>query len=626
MRFIGAFYALYICALCRCVDPLGSLEDNIALDLLNEDPVRIKVDRGVVDDIPYDSFFLENGKMFGELTEGQVTIWKAGQDERCTAINLYHKDNVELISMHVNGDSGSRLVCFEKVDGEWKELPESDFERTLDGLKGKSQDEEGELKISSKSPLTVDISDPDESTTTVTESASERAEHKSYTAKDGLEITSVTDGQNVIWEAGDGERCAYVRISVTDGKKVLSMYLVRSAKTAIKCFEKKDEEWVCVTDKEFNWKPDDVENEPSEPFVPGIVTEVPSLPETKDTKTILDVSKPDKEHVKIIPSYAEGIMYITYSPNKGRRITSVSDNNLEIWRAGSDETIKFVKSSIRDELELLSIYLRNGKIMEHKCFENVNGQWNEIDDDRFDEIHESMKTKHPTIVDDVDKTEELEDDEEESTKLQREHEFYDPDRYDSLEEILSEEHVTDTGNLRAEAADVFSGDSSDEDEDSPAQPAKDESNSVPPEILRIGQAIFEISGKKPKDLTKPIELNFDNVDSNIGVHEGTLNNFQHKLYIPKNGHFISKIIDEGRVIDVGDGKCVLTYVYHRPEPVLSLLVFESNGHEAHKFMVKDCEWKEPDADMKKTLETEGEGFVQALVDAVQSAVGKDALQ
>ncbi|EKX73523.1 hypothetical protein BEWA_035590 [Theileria equi strain WA] len=140
MRVILLFSWLYILGISHCILPFG--DSTLTLDLsrfnsLRSQPNRggVQTDDGVVQGIPYKSFFLNNGKSFGELTEGRVTIWEAGQDEKCTAVNLYYKESVELLSIYVRGSHGSRLVCFEKVGRTWKSISENKLEARLEELR-----------------------------------------------------------------------------------------------------------------------------------------------------------------------------------------------------------------------------------------------------------------------------------------------------------------------------------------------------------------------------------------------------------------------------------------------------------------------------------------------------------
>lgn len=405
MRFAVALYIFYIHIGCECVNPLGYSEDKITLDLARFDLENghiegTEVDKGTVQGIPYISFFSSNGRSFGELLDGGEALWRDSGDDTCTVINIYSKDGVKLLNLYTKTEGSSRLICFKK-DGEekngyeWRPIKEDEFDKELEKLKEPASNYGNSVAHSMTSPLfiTLDLSSPNSSSIDTNTREFNGIVTRVYFPKGGYYINSVTEGESALWRAMDNERCTYVGSFVSAIRELVSIYTIHNRSPTIKFFEKRDGEWVGATEKEFGWKLDDMNKEPSIVCYKRHTDEISSILQQKNVSNILDISKPDKELVRISLREIENVLNVTYNPKKNKVITSVFDSEHELWSIKDpDINITFIKRIVRDNIEALSIYFRNAKKLGHKSFEKKNGEWNEIDDDKFDELHQLMKT------------------------------------------------------------------------------------------------------------------------------------------------------------------------------------------------------------------------------------------
>ncbi|AFZ80781.1 hypothetical protein BEWA_001880 [Theileria equi strain WA] len=93
--------------------------DDAVFDLSSPDPSFVRDYESTVDGVVYQSFF-SNGLFFNKVVDGGVTLWEAEGEEKCSVLFTSVGDRTRVIlHVWVKGIP-SRMMHYEKLDGEWK--------------------------------------------------------------------------------------------------------------------------------------------------------------------------------------------------------------------------------------------------------------------------------------------------------------------------------------------------------------------------------------------------------------------------------------------------------------------------------------------------------------------------
>ncbi|EKX71980.1 hypothetical protein BEWA_016580 [Theileria equi strain WA] len=115
-----------------------------------------------------------------------------------------------------------------------------------------------------------------------------------------------------------------------------------------------------------------------------------------------NLSTPDGTYTDLVTRKYSGITHEQYTVKEGFTISSVSDKNVKLWKLyeGSGEKCTAINLYSRGSHKLfLAIWILNGRHLNIKRFENVNGKWNNIGLKEFNEKLNRVKQKDSDLSD-----------------------------------------------------------------------------------------------------------------------------------------------------------------------------------------------------------------------------------
>ncbi|AFZ80302.1 signal peptide-containing protein [Theileria equi strain WA] len=261
---------------------------NTTLDLLNPDVESVHVGGGDEDGLakrvftPNDGFAMTKVVIRGDL------IWKAKRPgEKCTLVESYSKGESMLAYLKLESATGLDLKYLERVNGEWKEVTITEFYQKLGGMRKKkeeSPEEEIEIHLKrakkrleesesapavakssgntnanrevstpkSPTPITLDLSNPDNSKIKTTRREDNGIAVKEYVPKDPFYISSVMDGDKEVWKpASEKEEFVFARVSSKGDSSLLLIFLEDADN---RFFEKNANGWTSIDEKDYEQK------------------------------------------------------------------------------------------------------------------------------------------------------------------------------------------------------------------------------------------------------------------------------------------------------------------------------------------------------------------------------------
>ncbi|EKX72145.1 signal peptide containing protein [Theileria equi strain WA] len=114
-------------------------------------------------------------------------------------------------------------------------------------------------------PVTLNLTDPDESKLDVHTETKSEVTVKYHYPKDTSKDTTVMDGNKELWTGGANDRCLSCLIYKKGSMELLKIVVVESGSTVYKYFEKCDEEWKKIDKKDYDQKLTDMSKSVSSP-------------------------------------------------------------------------------------------------------------------------------------------------------------------------------------------------------------------------------------------------------------------------------------------------------------------------------------------------------------------------
>ncbi|AFZ80975.1 signal peptide-containing protein [Theileria equi strain WA] len=274
MKVLAVLWTVSLVRLCSarcCRNPNAFRKGavNTTLDLSSPDPSLARDYESTVDGVIYYSYF-PNGKLFSRIMDDGVTLWEAEGSEGCISAELYSKGYYSLLFVGIKNGYDFHTRCFEKFDGKWKEIGMEEFknlkaameecvkpcEHDFQGVTLYPIDEELVEKVTSppkpSTPITLDLSHPDEAEIVVKENKEYGVTVKVYSPKDAFHISSVMDSCKELWKAGGEERFTSAGFYTRGSLSFLAITINKGEELEYKFFKKVGGVWNEVDEELFD--------------------------------------------------------------------------------------------------------------------------------------------------------------------------------------------------------------------------------------------------------------------------------------------------------------------------------------------------------------------------------------
>ncbi|EKX72589.1 hypothetical protein BEWA_050570 [Theileria equi strain WA] len=313
-------------------------------------------------------FYPKPGYVSIKVKDGDKRLWTfINPSDACLFCFIYKRDNKEVLEMAVVNGILRRWKFFERVDGnEWKKVDKGKF---LGKLKEIREPE---------NPVSIFASKVDLTLFNVVGSVEENVKVLKLTVKYGVKATELKYDDKEVWSGK-------ARLSKSSSVVEALLYFDENAPVlvAIRAVKGGKESTVYRYYDGSKWKDDKEDDHKNklETLKEGLK---PTTTSSSSSSIALDLANPDQSKVLVYDRSGNGIKSKNYSPKDGHHISSVVDGGMSIWNATGDERCTLVKLSTRGDSSLLLMSLESAK----KCFEKVNGAWNEVDETQFDKMEE----------------------------------------------------------------------------------------------------------------------------------------------------------------------------------------------------------------------------------------------
>ncbi|AFZ79835.1 uncharacterized protein BEWA_026840 [Theileria equi strain WA] len=197
-------------------------------------------------------------------------------------------------------------------------------------------------------------------------------------AKEGVTANKLTFGEEVVWPGKKDATCLLATIYLDNGHPRLAVLTTRNSKhKQRKVYRYHDgTQWKGYKERGHDARLKKLKE--------GCNSTIPQ----RIAPCKLDILNPDqtKVHVGDLPYKEEHELTLKkYSPDTGRHVRSIVDAGAIVWEADEYQKCIDVKSYTRGDSILLAIKVEDLDDLEHKYFEKLNGAWNEVDEDGFND-------------------------------------------------------------------------------------------------------------------------------------------------------------------------------------------------------------------------------------------------
>ncbi|EKX72469.1 hypothetical protein BEWA_049360 [Theileria equi strain WA] len=377
MVVIQLLLFLFTCILVRSENvPKGTI-NGVVLDVDSINSVNVTVEEGTLYGVAFKSFFLRGDQFFTSVVEGGATLWKAGAEGKCTAVNVFKREgHSPLLTLY---NKGLGLSCFEKEAGEWKAIGAEEFDLKHAGMRAGS-------RALPKSPV-LDLGHVDDKIASNYENLLGGALQKSILPIESF-FSKVTEYGATIWDGSGDKECSMAFYRYRNGAAILTLQVVgKGSKAEFIYFKNVGSGWVSVSEEEFK-------------TVDGRILGTTKY--TKKDACTLDLSSVDTQTVYVDIETENGLSEVMYIPKHEKVITAIVDRSELLWVAKEGEVCSLVFFSQKDSIALLDLHIKNiENEYESRHFERVGAAWTPISvneyDTRLDELKESGGTSVVTL-------------------------------------------------------------------------------------------------------------------------------------------------------------------------------------------------------------------------------------
>ncbi|AFZ80814.1 signal peptide-containing protein [Theileria equi strain WA] len=371
MRIIAILWTVYLVGVCNCGDDtnvtkdvLKGTEDNVT------NPGQSDQHTSLTSKVDTSLFDVEEGE------EESVKILKlTPKDDKVTKVNYDNKQiwsgsktfgtSSNLVDALVYFDEetpafvtiqtikgGKESTVYRYRDGkQWKDSKEEEHKKLLDALKEK-------YKLGD--PVTLDLSNPDETKLDVhTENESE-VSFKEYTPKNCYHISSVMNADNELWRATEGtnEKCLLAECYEKGDITILYLETDDGNNNQSKYFWKVGTEWKSIDKKEFNDKGEVMIGESG-----------------RDAS--LNIAHPNRLLHKSFNYYYDDNLIQLIVPKKNVSVSKLMNSLENVYTRSSGETLDHVKVYLNKEgkAELVIVVSNFSSDIKYNYFAKNGTKW-----------------------------------------------------------------------------------------------------------------------------------------------------------------------------------------------------------------------------------------------------------
>ncbi|EKX73853.1 Eukaryotic initiation factor 3 family member protein [Theileria equi strain WA] len=331
-------------------------------DLANPDKTNRLAPRSGLVLSPHGTFHISS------VVDGEQSIWTASGDEKCLLAECYAKDGLEVLCLETFDSTGELSArYFEKLDGQWKDITEDDFDARSVTMIGES----------GKDGLTLDVSHPN------------RLLYKSFdhnfdgnavqliVPKKGVTVTKLMSGTEDIYTLSSGQTFDHAKAYLNQYKRQeLVLITLRTSSSILeKAYSKNGSKWESCNNSNAKMK---------------------SLVSTAKRKSgfELDISlDKDIKECSIFEAELLGVTTKHFFPKPGHDIIKVKDGDKELWEGGYDDYCRSCLIYKNGNIELLEMVVVEKPSGRCNFFErNVGGGWKRIKTSEFSKKLKEMKS------------------------------------------------------------------------------------------------------------------------------------------------------------------------------------------------------------------------------------------
>ncbi|EKX72112.1 hypothetical protein BEWA_045760 [Theileria equi strain WA] len=237
---LPVFYLVCIVAIKESVCTTSA----ISFDLSNPDVTHIDLIKQIYSEIEHRQYIQRDGHYIGSVVDNSLEIWKAGEHDICSAVNLYSKDDKRFLVLQIlNG--GSTDLHFEKTGEKWQKI-------SLESLRD-VQEQKSDANV-------LDIVRPDGSRVNSGKITGNGLIRETFVPDFSTNITLVSHSGSEIWRSSKGEKCILAKLSSKNGYFLFLIYTSTRGCVEQHFYERKDHGWSEIERDDYYGKLDEMKD------------------------------------------------------------------------------------------------------------------------------------------------------------------------------------------------------------------------------------------------------------------------------------------------------------------------------------------------------------------------------
>ncbi|AFZ80016.1 hypothetical protein BEWA_028660 [Theileria equi strain WA] len=359
----------------RPLSPFLTKVDTSLFDLEEaEEDVKVlkltpKVDK--VTKVKYDNRQIWSGKS------------RIGSDTLCSSAALYFREKPILAIIRTKSSSGKEGTVYKYYDGtKWQSCNEETHENNLEALKedcrpiGKPEDN----PPVSSAPLeqdTLNISRVDQSNLEYFEYTHDDNLIQLIAPKKGVTVAKIVRGSDTVWTPSSGEKFEYSKLYLDKDRKLVLIFVASTISSRIEYnyFAKNGTKWECARDYAEKMK--------------SLKVVSSSKPDMS-----IDLAKvEDTDECRVVNVELMNIQTHFHLPKLGYPVKEVRDDEDVLWTSDGPGRCTGCAVYSKNDVRLLSLFVRDGNELHYKYFEKIDRKWNSIDNGDFNNKYNDMRSE-----------------------------------------------------------------------------------------------------------------------------------------------------------------------------------------------------------------------------------------
>ncbi|EKX73500.1 hypothetical protein BEWA_035360 [Theileria equi strain WA] len=377
---------LLLCGSCYCRYDAGA---GTALNLSNVDSQRVDLTLKTQNGVKYASYMPHEDVEITTILHGESVVWRGYSGRSCVLLNTYSKTGCStLVALYTKGHGIPEPLYYEvKFGNKWVPIVETDFIEKIEKMRASHdvvippteapRNIQGPAQAVKKTnsehlgePLNIAGIDPTKVNLNVV--ANDDVKQVSYLPID-LPFSEVSDGNDVFWKAGEGEKCTGLH-TYDDGKnaELLAMYIKKGSDLRCKYFLKCNT-WKEIPKKEFDGR---------HLHIYGLIPEY----ESSASGLVLDLSHADASQIYVSENTNGASTHKSFFPKGDSFFESIQDGKVTIWTAEGEEKCTIVYSNSTKGVQGLTLNINNDENTIFRYFVKAEGEWKSATRKGYDEL------------------------------------------------------------------------------------------------------------------------------------------------------------------------------------------------------------------------------------------------